>query len=303
MRKIAVALIIFLSFLGCSSKQSDLDRKLKEETPVKVVLTSNNRIFYTPKKSRDVLKRFPFISLSPKVEIKGKFSQEFYEGVNIFYSAQNIKDVNYWELEKEPKRLDFIYVLPVWIKEYKNVSKDLFENIAYSYNLSQKEQSILKNWIKQGGILWVEGGVYSTRYDMFTKSGDIAYSKIYRLVKNSLKDKHFLNYPIKTYLYKSGKLDFINYLPRSVEFETVAKNSFFKDIKRLKLNLENYLENYFVIKTNPVLTTPKGDPLVSINRYGRGYITTLLPFEYEDLYYDGELLRWRLLYYLLNSRK
>lgn len=303
MARIILFIAVFFAFWGCSVKESSLDKKLKEFDEVNVSVTEVDRVFYHPKKSRDVLKRFPFVSLRPKIDIKGKFPDEFYKNITFFYIAKNIKEVNYWELEKEPKSVDFIYVLPIWIKEYKDVSSDLFENIAYSYNLSKKEQDILKEWVKQGGVLWVEGGVYSTRYDMFTKSGEIAYGKIYRLVKRSLQNKHFLNYPIQTYLFKSKGLDFINYTPSYKEFRVYAKNSFFKDIKRLKLNLDNYLQNYFVIKSNPVLTTQNGSPVVSINGFKNGYLVTLLPFEYEDVYYDGELLRWRLLYYLLNIRK
>jgi len=42
------------------------------------------------------------------------------------------------------------------LNKFQRVSNDLFANIGYSYNLSSKEQKILKWWLGQGGILWIE---------------------------------------------------------------------------------------------------------------------------------------------------
>ncbi len=297
MLRLIAFIVVSLFLVGCANKEVTTS-----DEGIHIYQTKVDTVFFKEKKSREVLQRFPFISVQKK-EPKGKFSDEFYANIDYVYTAKKIDEVNYWELEKEPKSVDFIYVFPIWIKDYKNVSDDLFTNIAYSYNISNEEQEILKEWIRGGGVLWVESGVYSTKYDLFTRGGEIATGKIRSIVLSDLEGKRFLGKAIKSYLFKSKNLDMVNYVPSSKTFNVVAKDDFFKDVRRLKLVVDNYLQNDFVILDKTLLATRNGDPVVTISSYGKGYIVSLLPFEYEDVYYDGELLRWKLFYYLLKKRR
>jgi hypothetical protein len=298
MRKVLTLLFAALLLAGCAAKQeAEIDSE-----DVRVYVTKVEDVFFKEKKSRDVLKHFPFVTMRKNVSPKGKFSDEFYQSINYIYTAKNIKDVDYWELEKEPKSVDFIYVLPLWMKEYRKLSDDLLTNISYSYNLSEEEQAILREWIEQGGVLWVESGVFSTKYDMFTRGGEIAVRKIKERVVNDLAGLHFLQKPLKTYLMQSQNLDAINYVEAQKDFKVRAKQKFFHDIRRLRLNLDNYLQNYFVILDKTLIESESGEPLVTYTKVGKGYVVSLLPFEYEDVYYDGELLRWKLFYFVYKNR-
>jgi outer membrane protein OmpA-like peptidoglycan-associated protein len=54
-------------------------------------------------------------------------------------------------------------------------------------------------------------------------------------------------------------------------------------------------------KGDYLLKSIKGKPLVSFIRYGKGGVVFLRPFEFQDKRYDGELLRWRLVFFLMNK--
>ncbi len=301
MYRLTLFILSLSLFLGCSSHQ-DIQKEIDENINIHIYTTKVDTIFEKKRHSRDLLKRFPFISIQKEMDVRGKFSQEFYDRINAIYVAKNIEDVDFWRLEKEPKSVDFIYVLPLWIKEYRKVSGDILENICYSLNISKKEQDILRAWVAQGGKLWLESGTFSTKYDVFNARGEIATHKIASLIKNSLHGVDFWGYPLKIYTFKSKNLDPINYLPTSETFQIDTNRSIFKDITRLKLDIDNYMQSHFVIAAKPLVVTKKGLPVVTLLHYKKGYVLSMLPFEYKDVYYDGELLRWELLFYLLHTK-
>ena len=290
--------VVSLFFLGgCASKNSQLERELKKE----VKLTICNHPVYTlltEQQNSDVFHRFPFID-KRQFEIKGKFNKKFYEKLTLIYNAKNFKDVDFWKLQEEPYALDFIYIEPMWIKKYRKLTSDLFANIAYSLNISIKEQEILRNWVKNGGILWMEFGLYSTRYDIFNKEGETSTYTTKSSLQNALDNLTFLQKPFYKYLFEAKKVDIINYMPTIKSFIINQNASKIKGIKRLKLVVNNFMEEYVVLDGQRLLVDKNNNPLVTLVHYGKGYIVSLLPFEYTDVYYDGELLRWKLLFYLI----
>ncbi|BCD67686.1 hypothetical protein [Nitratiruptor sp. YY09-18] len=293
---ILLSIIVLLS--GCASKAT-IEKELQKSE--KVVICNTILPLQTHEnRPSELLHRFPFVSLKKNYDIRGKFDRKFYESINFVYNAKNIKDVDFWQLRNEPKLVDFIYVLPLWIKDYRKLTSDVMSNIAYSYNISAQEQKILRSWVEKGGVLWVEFGIFSTKYDIFTKSGEINTKKINYLIKNGFRGLKFWGSPLKNYLFQSKSIDFLNYVSSSQSFVVNQKRSLIKGIARLRLNLDNYLENFMILDGKPLLVDQKGKPLVTMKRYGKGAVVTLLPFEYQDAYYDGELLRWKLLYYFLN---
>jgi len=299
MRGNLLFLIFAILFAGCAQKET---LSLDDNQSVHVYVTKVDDVFFKQKKARDILRHFPFLTMQKNVAPRGKFSDEFYASIDYVYVAKDIKDVDFWELEKEPKSVDFIYVKPLWMKEYRKLTPDLLSNLAYSLNIGHEEQEILKDWIRAGGVLWVESGVYSTKYDYFTKTGEIATNKINQKIREDLDGLTFLGKPIKTYTFKSKTLDIVNYEPISKEFSVHTTIPFFKDIHKLRLDLTNYMQNYFVILDKTILEDDTYGPVVTYTKYGKGYVVSLLPFDYQDVYYDGELLRWKLFYYLLKNK-
>jgi len=305
MRNLTVNIIYSLCILlligGCSTKNDAiLEKKILMPESVEIYDISVENI-YTKIDRRDVLlKKFPFISHQAIFNFHGKFSNQFYDKLSYRYHTSALQDINFWELRKNPFLEDFIYVLPIWANKFKNISNNLFENIAYSYNLSHKEQEILTWWVKQGGILWIEGGIYSTRYDTFHQNGKIDTKKIDEKIMQKSTQLTFLNHPINAYIYKSKKIDFVNYTPLTLKFKTHSPLEYFKDIKNLKIETKNFLSADFIAQADNLLLDNKSKPLVSFITQGKGGIVFTRPFEFKDKRYDGELLRWKITYYLLN---
>ena len=302
MKKYIFGLSLALLFLGGCATKSDLAFEKKVLTPEKVEIydVSVDNIWPEVNNGRKLLKGFPFISYKPVIDFRGKFSNQFYNKIDYRYKFDNIKDVDFWKLRTNPFAEDFIYVLPMWANEFKRVSNDLFEDIGYTYNLSTKEQEILKWWIGEGGILWVEGGIYSTRYDTFKKNGEIDQKAINSKMIKKSRNLKFFDKPVNTYIYKSKKLDLINYEPLKIKYKTKSDIPYFQDINYLQIITKNFMSIDFLPKGKYLLKSNSGKPLVSFVQYGKGGVVFLRPFEFQDTMYDGELLRWKLLYYLLN---
>ena len=295
-----VGILLFMS--GCATKNDKvLEKKILSPESVEVYDVSVDNIWPKINNGRKLLKDFPFISYKPILDFNGKFSDQFYSKIDYRYKFAPLKDVDFWKLRTNPFLEDFIYVLPTWANEFKHVSNDLFENIGYSYNLSSKEQEILKWWIGEGGILWIEGGIYSTRYDTFKKSGEIDAKAINKKIIAKSTHLTFFNHSVKTYLYKSKKIDFINYEPLKISYKTHSKIAYFDDIRNLQIITKNFLTADFMPRGDYLLKTKSGKPLVSFIRYGKGGVVFLRPFEFQDKRYDGELLRWKLVFFLLNK--
>ena len=295
-------LIVFLFITGCSTQyEKSLGKKILSPESVEVYDIYVENIYAQPNNRIRLLQKFPFISNQPVLDFHGKFSDEFYDKLDYRYKAAPLKDVDFWKLRTNPFIEDFIYVLPIWVNKFQRVSNDLFENIGYSYNLSHKEQEILKWWIGEGGIFWIEGGIYSTRYDTFKRNGEIASKQINQKIIQNSKNLHFFDKKVKTYIYQSKRIDLINYLPLKITFKTDTTLNYFQDIKKLKIQTQNYLSADFLVQTESLVKSKDNKVLVSFVPYGKGGVVFVRPFEFKDKRFDGELLRWKLLYFLLNK--
>jgi hypothetical protein len=295
-------LVIVLFLVGCASSDDELDKKILSPENVSIYDIKVDDIMPEINNGKKLLKGFPFVSYRPVIDFNGKFSYQFYDRIDYRYKYSKLQDVDFWKLRTNPFLDDFIYVLPIWVDDFKKVSRDLFTNIAYSYNLSSKEQEILKWWIAQGGILWIEDGIYSTRYDTFKRNGEIDERAIKEKIYSKAKGLRFLNRHINTYGYLAKKIDLINYKPLEVTFKTKSNIKYFKDIKNVKLTNYNYLSLYFMPKGKVLLKDSHNRPLVTFIQFGRGGIANLRDFEFEDKRFDGELLRWKLLSYFLDKK-
>ncbi len=309
-RIITILTVIIVAFVmgGCTMhhhhKRAKYDRYKQEDVlrpeSIEVYDVKVNNVWERVNNGRRLLRDFPFTRVRPVLDFKGKFSDQFYSKMDYRYKYSKLEDVDFWKLRVNPYAEDFIYVLPMWANKFKRVSDDLFKDIGYSYNLSKKEQEILKWWISQGGILWIEGGIYSTRYDTFKRNGEIDSKAIIDKISKKSKNLNFFDRRVKTYMYMSKKLDYVNYVPLEIDFKTKSDIAYFKDIRDLKIVTNNYLTADFMPRGKYLIKSERGKPLVSFIQYGRGGVVFLRPFEFIDKMYDGELLRWKLIYYLLN---
>ena len=295
-----LSVIILLALNGCSN---NLEKNLLSSQRIEVYNITSQQNVQNDDSSRQLLNNFPFVTNQQNVGYEGKFSDEFYYKINSNYHASLMKDVNYWKLQANPTAENVIYTLPIWMKQFKKVSNNLLENISYSNNLSIDEQKILSSWISQGGVLWVEGGLYSTRYDTFTKNGAINSKAIKSTIESKSSGQELFNKKVNTYLYQSVIMDIVNFEPIKVAFKTKSSIPALQNIKNLEVYSDNYYNADFMPQQGEVLlSTTDGMPLVTFVQVGKGGIMFLRPFEYQDKMYDGELLRWKLLEFILNKQ-
>ena len=302
-RLLFLLLISVLLFTGCATKSERvLQKRVLSPESVEIYDISLDNFWKDINNGRRLLRSFPFVSTKPVIDYRGKFSDQFYDKIDYRYKAEKLKNVDFWKLRNNPFIEDFIYVLPTWANNFKRISNDLFEDIGYSYNLSSKEQDILKWWISKGGILWIEGGIYATRYDTFKKNGEIDEKAINDEIYKKGSNLTFFNKKVDLYVYKTRKLDKVNYEGLKLFFNVKSKKKYFGDIKKLKIVTDNYISADFMPKGDVLLSDTKGRALVTFIRYGKGGVIFLRPFEFQDKRYDGELLRWKILYYLLEKK-
>lgn len=298
-----ILLVYFIS--GCSNRNvninPEIEKSLLQPETVDIYDINLNRLLDEKFDSREQIKKFPFVSLNPVIDYKGKFSNQFYDLKPYKVRAQRIDEVDFWKLQNNPYMIDFIYVLPVWVESFKRISNDLYQNIGYTYNLSLKEQEILKWWIEQGGVLWMETGIYTTLYDSYNKSGVINAKKAKKLLYEKSKNLSFLDKNLHLIKYESVKVDYINFKNREIELNVLSDYSWLNDINKLKIVVSNYAEHYFVPDGKVLLRAENGIPLITENQIGKGMIISMLPFTYNDTRFDGELLRWKVMEYALNT--
>lgn len=299
----AITIMIFLS--ACTNRNininPEIEKSLLQPETVDIYDIDINKLVVGKEDSREQIKNFPFVSLNPVLDYRGKFSDQYYDLKPYKIRSQRIDEVDFWKLQNNPYMIDFIYVLPIWVDNFKRVSNDLYQNIGYTYNLSVKEQEILKWWVEQGGVLWLESGIYTTLYDSYNKSGVTSSSKAKKVLSKKSADLNFMDRNLHVIKYQAKKVDYINYKKREIEFDVVSNKRWLEDINKLRVVVANYAEFYFVPDGEVLLKSENGIPVVTTNKYGKGLILSMVPFAYSDTRYDGELLRWKLMEYALDT--
>ncbi len=276
MKQIIFGMFIALLLLGCSQNRVkvsdiDIDKTLIAQDKSYIYDIKMQDIASDLKVHKSPLEQFPFIH-NKQAHLKGHFSPEFYAEHNYGLKAQQMDKVNFWELQKNPQALDIIYTKDILLENYKNISQDIFTNLCYAHGLSKLEQDILRQWIQNGGVLWVESSLYS------------------------IDPIRSLDHGLKTDKFLGKEVRFVN-IPQTQKsrvYNTTNNKPYFDSIHSLELYKKRYSQICMIVDGDSLVATPD-ETVVSMSRYGEGMIISLLPFEYEKLYRDGELLRWKLL--------
>lgn len=300
-----LSLISLIIFTACSTSNNaidSIDEKILSRNYTPIIYDSYPSEYFENKTdSRELLESFPFISLSHHIDFKGKFDDIFYDKIPYRYKTAFLADVNFFKLLHNSFIYDIIYIQPIWLENFKHISTDMFENICYSYNMSATERKILKWWIKQGGILWVEAGVFATGYENFITDVKKSDKEILDKLQNKAANMNFLGFPLQYSHYRAKKVNLIKIEAQTIIFENLITTEKFKPINTLSLKIKNFAENYFVITGEDFIKDTNGHILASSTHYGKGKIISILPLEFTTRYYDGELLRWKLLFYSLDK--
>lgn len=275
MKKIFFVIMVLIFFFGCTQKNldlSDVDRELSMQDETIIYDMQIDDISQKDRRLDSLFLDFPFISQSLKKDFKGHFSLEFYKKHKLSLNAKRVDRVNYSDLEKNFNSIDIIYTKKIWVNQYKQHSNELFVNLCDSYRLSYRQQNILKQWIKNGGIFWIENGLYGIGDD-------------FDILPKKTKDLKFLDFNVSEYIFDTSK---------EIVFDDIQRVKQLENIKSLKMKVTDKKQINFIIDGS-VLISSDTKKLLCLNRYGKGKILSMLPFEFTDLNKDGELLRWKLL--------
>ncbi len=250
----------------------------------------------------DILKGFPFISAQPVTNFAGKFPPEFYAAIKHRWNAEYIRFVDFWNLRHNPYLYDVIYITPLWIGDLSLKDEDFLKNIAYSYNIPDEQLKILNNWIENGGILWIESAIFISSYDYHLNNFD---DKKLKKLTERLKSMTLFGKKLNVRTFKAKKIDEFNTekLVMEITPEKIQDmNGLKTDIKKLLLEQTDYVGIYVTADGNPIVKS--GDIVyASYVNHGKGDILTLVPFDFKNVRYDGEIFRLDLLSWALNGRK
>jgi len=285
MKCLLFSLFGLLVIVGCGSKEvkiSDIDKRLVQKDKEYIYDIKMQDIVQNLNIKPIVFEKFPFISEDLPSDFNGHYSPEFYKKNKITVNASRMDKVDFWSLKNNPKEIDIIYTKDILLDRYKNITNDLFINLCYAHNITKQEQEILLSWLKNGGVLWIEGGLYNIDDELSS------FSKI---------DKNMNFLGKKVYPHMIG----LDRNKKSIVYDKLQNNAFFKDIKSLQINFKRYKQMCFLIEGKSIVAS-LDEKLVNISGYGKGIIISMLPFEYTTLYRDGELLRWKLIEVLKDKK-
>jgi hypothetical protein len=252
-----------------------------------------------------VVKGFPFISFQSAKSFRGRFPREFYAPMEGKWKAESIREVDLWRLQKDPAIYDVIYMGPLWFQEFREKGNDLLKSIAYSFNISQEQLAVLDSWIRNGGILWLEPGLYITTYDYRLNRYD---DKKLDVLVRSLQGMKLYDKGLSVQVLRAKKTDDLHLenLSHALVFGEGDKpgevNEVNDKVHSLLLEQSDYIGLYLNVNGVP-LVKDHGKLYASYMKVGKGMIITTAPFDFKNAYHDGEIFRLALLEWALNNRK
>jgi hypothetical protein len=285
-----------------STPQGDLAPKPEEIYTFSVPASSLSREIKDTKP--DILKGFPFIAYQPVVNFRGKFPPEFYSRIKQRWAAESLKSADIWRLRNDHYLYDVLYANPLWIGDLQLREGDLLKNIVNAYNISNEQFKVLEDWIKDGGILWIESAIYISSYDY--NLNHFNDEKLKDLV-GKIKAMTILGHKVNVRVETARRIDEFNTERLSMVISPEENiighvETLDKQIRSLLLEQTDYIGIYVTIQGEPIVKSGDATYASYVN-YGKGKIITLAPFDFKNVQYDGELLRLDLLLWALNDRK
>ncbi len=304
--KIFMSIILCCLIFSCAptskTTQGDLEADKEEVYTFSIPANSISRELkdITP----EILKGFPFISFQPVSNFKGKYPPEFYTRIKQRWIAETLKSADIWKLRNDRNLYDFLYSTPLWIGDLQITESDLLKNIVYSSNISEEQFKVIENWIKQGGILWIESAIFISSYDYNLNNFN---EKKIKDITDRLSGMTIFGNKVQVRTSYAKKIDEFNTEKLSMLIspeQNIMKRIMLLDrqIDKLLLEQTDYVGIYITLDGEPLIKS--GDSVyASYINYGKGKIITIVPFDFKNVHYDGELLRLNLLLWALNDRK
>ena len=217
----------------------------------------------------------------------GKFSLRFYEKLKAHARIAPLAAVDVWELRDHPRRYDVITIGPVPVSQYTG-RKELLDDLAVTHGLTKEKADVFTNWVKTGGIVWIEYGVVVQGYE-WTRGGardagprdpDLAGFTMFGLPTHAL-------------VFEATRAGAFAVEPKTFAFRNEAQHPATVDIRSLRLIQSSPRTSYLIITGDPDdALVREGDTVyATVVGLGQGKIVSTLPFDSLDPATDGEKYR------------
>ena len=127
----------------------------------------------------------------------GKFSLRFYQKLKARPTVAALAEVDVWELRHHPRRYDIITIGPVPIRQHSGRT-ELLDHLATSHGLTREKADVLTNWVRTGGVVWIEFGVFIQGHEWIEKDNVKMLPPL-----PSLKGFTVFGFPTRTYTFEA----------------------------------------------------------------------------------------------------
>lgn len=217
-----------------------------------------------------------------------KFSLRFYQKLRSHLTIAPLADVDIWDLRFHPRRYDIITIGPLSVRQFSG-RKELLEDLAAPYGVSREKAQVLTNWVKSGGIVWIEFGVFIQRYEVLQQEEGEPSSL------PNLTGFTIFGLPTRAFVFAAQRRDSVTFLPRTYSFHNEARHEVSADIQRVQLVQSDVQTVYPIIDSaEGELIRERGNVYARVVNFGEGKIVSMVPFDDADVDADGEKFRLNL---------
>ena len=242
----------------------------------------------------------PSADLSARVDapggrpVLGKYSLRFYQRLKAKPTVVALAEVDVWDLRHHPRRYDVITIGPVSIRQFRNKT-ELLDQLATTHGLSQEKAQVLTNWVRTGGVVWVELGVFIQGHEWIEKDNAKMLPPL-----PDLKGFTIFGLPTRTYTFEATRRGAFAIEPAVFTFRNEATHEAAADVKILKLVQSDLKTVYAIIDTDQAqpLVRESGRVYAAAVPFGQGKIISTLPFDEWGVETDGEKYRVNLFEWL-----
>jgi hypothetical protein len=195
--------------------------------------------------------------------------------------------VDVWDLRDHPRRHDILTVGPVPVTDYDG-SRELLDQLASTHGLTRDKAAVLTSWIRAGGVLWVEFGVFVQGHEWVRRSsGD-------RLRAPDLSGFTVFGLPTRPVTFEARRAGAFAIEPVVAIVRNEPRHPATADIATLRVVQAELEAVYPVVEPVPpadALVRDGGRVYATIVPLGDGWIVSGVPFDASDPGSDGEKYR------------
>ncbi len=224
----------------------------------------------------------------------GKFPLRFYEKLRARPIVAPLGAVDLWELRDHPRRYDIITIGSVPASEYRG-SKELLDQLATTHGLTREKAAVLTSWVRSGGVVWVEFGVFVQGHEWVRRNGAD------RVPAPDLSGFTIFGHPTRPVSFRGRRTGAFAVEPVVSIVHNEQEHGAAADIRTLRV-VQAELETVYPI----IVPTPPAEAVVreggrvyaTVVPLGQGKIVSSVPFDASDVQSDGEKYRINLVEWL-----